>query len=148
MPPSTHNTTPTFSQLTIPSPAHLPMHLPLQNRQRHRLPPAHLRLPLHPQHIPLPTPLVFTIQPLSTLAHPPDSEREPQPHHQPTHRKTGERSRNRRRAAAGRVREVGERSQRSRRRRRGRWGSREARRGRDCVSLLLIPSLPQSLVQC
>lgn len=108
------------------NPAHLPMHLALQNRQRHRLPPPHLRLPLHPQHLPLPTPLLPPIILIPALAHPPDAERKPQPHHQPAqrrrprvrhpapryreiqNRKAGQRSRDRGGEAAGGVGAVGE----------------------------------------
>ena len=56
------------------------MHLPLQNRQRHCIPPANLRQPLHTLPIPHSAPPVFTILAFPSIAHTPDIIREQKPH--------------------------------------------------------------------
>jgi len=69
-----------FPQQVLTLPAYRTVHIALQNRQRHRLPPTHFRLALDPLPIPHTTPAVPSVLSRPALAHPPNTQRKPQPH--------------------------------------------------------------------
>jgi hypothetical protein len=71
-------TFPLYNILTLP--AHRAMHIALQNRQRHCFLTTNFRQPQHSLPIPYPTPTIPPILALPTLAHTPNTVREPQPH--------------------------------------------------------------------